>query len=462
MSSITVNKKSRKRQSKFEKLWDKAAKLKKQNARFEADLEAVVARMESAVWPKEAELAKQQIPLLQKLLTLGQRKSMTNWQRETLDEWIRELAGNTQEFNLINDELLDHIACYDAYRLGISLEDDSLPPHQQFAEAIKQAEERRSEAIKNEQEQRQNNIAEIRDQLIREAKQEVEAALNRLLGPEPAQKPSHSATADLWADELNSEEQRQQDAYREKRAAMQKQMLAEKVKEIDFMLDLDNELEDDDTADSDPFGDFDFSSFDEHFGHGFDSDDDPFQSAPNDALHSGRRQALSNEAFQHLFRATASKLHPDREPNPELRLEKQKLMADLLKARKKGDIMRVLELYETYVGTHEGFSKDDQKALTESLEKMIDELEDQQEEFIFQSPAHAAAYEIFYNKSKKKVDAAFSEYLKAVKMRQKVTAQQIANITSLKALKPELEERYQEMAFGAHPLEELFRHIEGR
>ena len=71
MSQIVAGKKSRKKQSTFEKLWARAAKLRAQNARFTADLDAVVARMENTILPREVELARQQIPLLQKLLTLG-------------------------------------------------------------------------------------------------------------------------------------------------------------------------------------------------------------------------------------------------------------------------------------------------------------------------------------------------------------------------------------------------------
>ena len=71
-----------------------------------------------------------------------------------------------------------------------------------------------------------------------------------------------------------------------------------------------------------------------------------------------------------MFRATAARLHPDREPDPEKRLEKQKLMADLLKARKKGDLLTVFKMYQQHTDNPESFSKADEKQLIEALEKI--------------------------------------------------------------------------------------------
>lgn len=448
MSSVVASKKTRKKQSAFEKLWAKAARLRAQNEKFAADLDAIVARMETDIKPREAELARLQIPLLQKLLTLGQRKSMTNWERATLDDWIKELIETIQTFNLVNTELLDDVARYDAFRMGITLQDDTIPPHQEFGEMMKQADEERAAAIKRQQEQHEEHLQEHREAMMAHALREVEQQLDSILGPEPSP-PANMATQDLWPDELELEQQRLCDEYRAKREQLKEEMMAEKTKEIEMLLDLDDtDLEDDDDFD---FDEFDFSAFEDVFG---DHSHSSQQAEPEERTESSD-QALSNQAFQQMFRATAGKLHPDREPDATIRLEKQKLMASLLKARKKGDVLTVMEMYEKYVGKHEGFSKADQKALLNSLKAMISELEESQEAIIYQSPMRGVAYHLFYSQSKKKVNAAFETRLKEIQAHEKFTATLTKNIRSLKTLKPQLEQRYDAMAFQEPTLEDF-------
>jgi len=425
MSQIVAGKKSRKKQSTFEKLWARAAKLRAQNARFTADLDAVVARMENTILPREVELARQQIPLLQKLLTLGQRKSMTNWERETLDDWIRELVEITQVHGLFNEELMDDVARYDAFRIGVTLEDDSIPPHKQFVEIIRQAEEERAEAVKREQEERQQNSEKLKEMLISEAEHEINRKLDA--------------------------QERQVEAYHIRRAALYEQMMADRLAEIDAVFSEDFTTDEDDEFN---FDDFDFADFDA------DPDFGSHSHSPDSAPAAGKKAALSNETFQRLFRATAGKLHPDREPDSEVRKEKQRLMANLLKARKKGDVMTILEMYETYVGEHEGFSKADQKSLIDSLKQMIEELEDQKEEIAFQSPLHATAYHAFYHQSRKKIDAAFVERLNDMKAQQKIIAQLIRTITSLKSLKPQLAARYDSISCSEPTFEDFMNFVE--
>ncbi len=439
MSRVVAGQKSRKKQSPFEKLWARAAKLKQKNEKFSADLDALVARIDREIKPLEVELVGIQIPLLQKLLTLGQRKSMTNWERETLDEWIKELVEETHLHGQINNELLDDIARYDAFRMGITLEDDSIAPHQQFVEMMKQADEARAEEMKRQHEELQKEIEESKAELIKEAERQVEREIVRILGQEPKQPETHSATSDLWADELEVELQQQRAEYRARSEQLREQLMAQKIADID-------------SADGDYLDDFDFEPFTEAFGDEEDYDED----TPPD----NSQTALSNATFQRLFRATAGKLHPDREVDAEVRKDKQQLMATLLKARKKGDVMTVLEMYETYVGEHEGFSKADQKALLDSLRQMVEELEEQQEEISYQSPMHAAAYHLFYSPSKKKIELALADRVKDIKKHGKFIKSQIKSIRSLKTLKPQLEERYEMMALAEPTFEDFIDFME--
>ncbi len=448
MSQVVAGKRNKKKQSTFQKLWARAAKIREQNKKFNTELDALVVRIDEIITPVELKLCQAQKPLVQKLLTLGQRKSMTNWERETLDDWIRELIEPLHHHNLVDSEVMDDLARYDAFRMGITLEDDTIPPHKQFVDMLKKAEaEREAEIEKRTEQARQQTEAE-KAFLAEEAAFAVERKLDKLLGPEPAQPEKHAATADLWADELENEENRQRAEYQAKRAELREKLMTEELARID---EIQNDWSDED--DDMDFSDFDFSDFEEF-------NEDANNTHYESSQHNPAAEALSNETFQRLFRAAAGKLHPDREPDPEIRKEKQVLMAKLLKARKKGDVMTVLEMYETHVGDHEGFSKSDEKALTDSLKHMIEELQEEKDQIIYQSGMHGVAYHMFYSPSKKKVDAAFKDRLAEIKGRKKATDAMTREIRSLKTLKPWLDERYQEAAFGEPTFEDFMRFME--
>lgn len=76
---------NRKKTSKFQKLWQSAERHKARNARFRQQLDAVVERVQSEVFPTDLATVRAAKPLLHKLLTLGQRKSLAQWQRAELD-----------------------------------------------------------------------------------------------------------------------------------------------------------------------------------------------------------------------------------------------------------------------------------------------------------------------------------------------------------------------------------------
>jgi len=81
--------KAKRKQSRFQKLTEKADRLKRQNERLKSRLDELLEFADQKIRPLEKEAAEADLPLLRKLLTLGQRKSMTQWQRGVLDDWIR-------------------------------------------------------------------------------------------------------------------------------------------------------------------------------------------------------------------------------------------------------------------------------------------------------------------------------------------------------------------------------------
>jgi hypothetical protein len=133
-----------------------------------------------------------------------------------------------------------------------------------------------------------------------------------------------------------------------------------------------------------------------------------------------------------------------READPTLREAKQILMTNLLGARKKGDVMTVVEMYQQHVGGDTTFSKADEKELIAALEYQIAELDSEKLDVIEQSPLHAEIHKRFYSTSKKRVDDSIDKHLREVRRDKLEIEQQAGSIRSLKTLKPWLEKRYEE------------------
>ncbi len=415
-------KKTRKKQSAFEKLWARAKKLKVENEKLSAELEKTISRLRETVLPQELAVAQAQKPLLKKLLKMGQRKSMTQWERQVLDEWIRETLEDFHQHNLIDTDLLNHLALYDSFRMGISLEDNDIAPHQQFVEIVQQAEAERQEQQRQEEQAEAESIEEFREQLKTHGHADIEHELDKILGPRPEF--AENKTSDLWQDDLSELQRQQQMQYDAEREALREKLIDDLLSEIDLITS-------DNQADEDSFEDFLRDSFDSE-----DFDPRAFNKEE-------KTPELTDNTFQRLFRATAAKLHPDRERDPDLRLKKQSLMATLLKARKGGDLLTVLKLYESWVGEHDGFSTADEKSLKHTLQKWIDNLELEQEDIIMQSPLHFRAFNVYHSKSQQKISRTISQRMKELQQSENMIELMNDQITSLKSLKPFLEERYE-------------------
>lgn len=422
--------KTRKKPSAFEKLWARAKKLKVENQKLSAELEKTISRLRETVLPQELAVAQAQKPLLIKLLKMGQRKSMTQWERQVLDEWIRETLEDFHQYNLIDTDLLNHLALYDSFRMGISLEDNDIAPHQQFVEIVQQAEAERQEQQRQEEQAEVDSIKEFREQLKTHGHADIEDELDRILGPRP--RIEENKTPDLWEDDLSELQRQQQIQYDAEREALREKLIDDLLREIDLITG-------DNLADALADNQADEESFEDFLSDSFDSED-------LDSLISNKEETtpeLTDKTFQRLFRATAARLHPDREPDPDLRLEKQTLMASLLKARKGGDLLTVLELYESWVGEHDGFSTADKKSLQHTLQKWISNLELEQEDIIMQSPLHFRAFNVYHSESQQKVSRIISQRMKELQQSEDMIEVMNDQITSLKTLKPFLEERYE-------------------
>ncbi len=421
MTRLTAGKKTRKKQSEFQKLWTKAEKLKQGNARFRDRLDEIMRRIGTDIHPVEKKMARRQIPLLIRLLTLGQRKSLTQWQRQILDNWIREILEPLQNTGPLDSDVVEDICRYDAYRLGVELDETTSTP---LADQLHAHIEREEEQLLEEDETEN-------DAWRQEIHDEVEKILNQTFGPEPSKPEDVSIEADdFFQDELKTAQQHQYETYHKARNAARESLLEEMLADTGFHEE--EEEEDDFDFGFDPFG-----------------SSEPFSTESDDDT-----PAISNAVFKRLFRFTAAKLHPDREPDPDMREKKHTLMTQLLNARKQGDVMTIIQMYQEHTGDSSALSKTDEKQLIKSLQRQVDELRCEQEEYSFESPVHRLAFDLFYYPSQKKTDLAFKKHIQQIK-KKAVTAESLAqNINSLKTLKPHLEQRYEESRYF-NPLEAL-------
>ena len=412
MTGLTAGKKARKQQSEFQKLWVKAEKLKKENASFRESLDQVMQRIQTEIRPLEEASIRQHIPLLKRLLTLGQRKSLAQWQRQELDGWIREILEPLQGSGIANAELLDEVSRYDAFRYGVTLDETSSVPLADQMHAHFDLEE-----------QQIMNGFEADEALLRQtALDDIESILDNALGPEPDNPDAMDARHDdMFEDALKQEKRRQYEAYHEERDVARKAFLEELFSDAVIS-----------PGDDEEAFNFDGAAFD--FNESFPAD------TAND------KPAISNAVFTKLFRSTAGNLHPDRESDPEKRQKKQALMARLLSARKQGDVMCILEMYQEYVGGTE-LTKADEKELIQSLKKQIGDLRNEREAYSFESPFHRMAYEQFYRRSHKKIDQAFQQHIVQMEDMAAEAQQLSASIKSIKTLRPYLEQRYDENRF---------------
>jgi len=425
MTRLVKRKRPRKKLSEFQKLWAKAEKLENENVRFQARLDEIMQRIRTDIQPVEEEFAKQGVPLLRRLLTLGQRKSLAQWQRQELDAWIRELIEPLRSASQLAPEILEDISRYNAFSLGIELDETaSTPLVDQLQDHLKRAKH---------QEEEEDEISE--EARRKQTEEEIERILDSAFGHEPPKPtPPGDSDNDLFPNELNEELSRQFDEYHKARNAAREELLEEML------------------ADSTPFSDaeedfFKFDPFDASDSLPEEEDDDN-----NDA------PKITSVVFTRLFRSTAAQLHPDRELDPVLRQQKQALMAELLGARRQGDVMTVINLYQQHVDNDATLSKADEKQLTNALKRQITALESKREEYSFESPLHRTAFAQFYHQSSRQTNQALNHHIQKMEAATSEVVSQTHSIKTLKTLKPHLEERYEEHRFDNpfEALEEIF------
>ena len=227
--------------------------------------------------------------------------------------------------------MLDDVARYDAFRMGVQLQEGiDMSPAQQFEKILRNEQE----LYASQAEQQERSLMADKKAAQEEAEIYVEKMLDEQLGLRPIPPNSDGeANGDLWQVELEQCQTKQCADYDEARASLRKKLLTEMYEDIDAAFQTDEEIE------AKLFEDF--AKFEQPFGHGnFDEQKDEYPPPLELGL-----EKITNATFRRMFRLTAARLHPDREQDPVIRQEKQGLMGNLLAAREQGDLLVILQLY---------------------------------------------------------------------------------------------------------------------
>ncbi|PCK07967.1 MAG: hypothetical protein COA42_11585 [Alteromonadaceae bacterium] len=199
----------------------------------------------------------------------------------------------------------------------------------------------------------------------------------------------------------------------------------------------DTEFDDDDFDDEDDFeGTYYEQFYQERFAEQQDAQDLELKRLD---------QLLKSSSINKMFRRIAAIIHPDKEQDEQLKLEKTAKMAELIEARSSKDIPKIFALYATYVGEPPLDLVDgDMAAVLQLLKHQLSQLKQQSEEIIHEDLMHGAVYERFNSRSNKKIDDKIQEHVAAVRRERISELEFVASTTSLKKLDPVLRERQEQ------------------
>ncbi len=155
---------------------------------------------------------------------------------------------------------------------------------------------------------------------------------------------------------------------------------------------------------------------------------------------------MKSGSINKLFRRVARVLHPDLEQDEEARLEKNRLMSELIEARNSNDITSLFAFYAEYIGQSplEELGGDLADA-TQLLNRQYAQLRSQHEDILYEDPKASVLYQRFHKKTIKASQRAINTHL--TKLEQDINNLELfrQEVTSLNKLKPYLQMRWEHL-----------------
>jgi hypothetical protein len=156
---------------------------------------------------------------------------------------------------------------------------------------------------------------------------------------------------------------------------------------------------------------------------------------------------LKSSSLNKMFRKIASRLHPDREQDPDKKAEKHQQMSELVAARDNRDILAFFILYERHIGEPitQVIDADHERMIT-LLKHQYTQLQHEREQLIDDNPIEGMIYRHFHAPSKAKLAAKINQHVKQLREETEALESFLRSTTSLQKLKPHLEKRNQRYA----------------
>ena len=153
---------------------------------------------------------------------------------------------------------------------------------------------------------------------------------------------------------------------------------------------------------------------------------------------------MKGGSINKLFRRVARVIHPDREQDEEARVEKNRLMSELIEARNSNDITTLFAFYAEYVGQSplEELGGDLTDA-TELLNRQYAQLRSQHADIVHEDPKAGVLYQRFHKKTLKASQNEINTHL--TNLEQDINNLKLfrQEVTSLNKLKPYLQMRWE-------------------
>lgn len=198
------------------------------------------------------------------------------------------------------------------------------------------------------------------------------------------------------------------------------------------------------------------NSEDEPDWDGFFEDEPCFnrQQAKHQKTNIKLEKLFKGSQLNKMYKRLASKLHPDKEPDPAKKAQKHQLMQQLGQARKTKDGFSLLQLYITYIDDDVDFDEQTKANLIPLLKNKITELNEQYRAQQTANDEHSFVWRKFNGRSKAQIKQNFAEHIAALQIECDEIAARLNTCTTVNTLKKELNERIQNKRHAPLSLQE--------
>lgn len=385
--------------SPFARKWAAIEKKQKRNKSYQSKIDSLYVSFQTEILPEEVRFCQAIASEARHLMTFIKRKSFTIWQQKELINWIENRL----------DVLDNHPFC---------------PP--QLAGELR--EEYIEELVNKGQISGQN--VEVGDAEI----EEMRIVADDLFG-------GHKSFSD------------------EELAAFIRDPALLRQKINDFFDAQDSDEREQEQEHEDDLGDEQF--FDEFFNQQQkNAEDFSGHDTDEDRKRNKLKSLFKASELNKLYKALANRLHPDKEKNQALKAHKSELMSQLAQAKKNKDAFTIISMYQQYIPDNNlELDSEISETLFSLLNEKLNELDSEYAQIKTPGGLAGMVWQRFGEKTKKAMKHNLALHLSDLEQSQQQITLLLAQTKTVKVLKQQLAERYEQSQFQRSPfdmLKELF------